>query len=217
MKKTAERKSFSIQLLIFTLIYTLAVSVTLIWRNYPIHEGVAFVDRWAFYSVVTVGIALWFFVIRSIFRWQSRMKQRYHDLGEHVRELNRLNQSLTQKVSKHGGELAGTNRELREEIIRREQAEEELTNRAQQLENLNHELEDAKRAVLNILEDLEKEKKDRQLILDSSGEGLCGVDLDGKIVFVNPAALEMLGYEKEQDLIGQTWHEVIHPEGARLK
>ncbi len=33
------------------------------------------------------------------------------------------------------------------------------------------------------------------LILDSAGEGIFGVDLDGKVAFINPAANRMLGYE----------------------
>ena len=47
------------------------------------------------------------------------------------------------------------------------------------------------------------------LILDSAGEGIFGVDLDGKVAFINPAANRMLGFESD-DLIGQEVHEKIH-------
>jgi len=47
------------------------------------------------------------------------------------------------------------------------------------------------------------------LILDSAGEGIFGVDLDGKVAFINPAANRMLGFEFD-DLIGQEVHELIH-------
>jgi PAS domain S-box-containing protein len=40
-----------------------------------------------------------------------------------------------------------------------------------------------------------------ELILQAAGEGICGLDLSGRITFVNPAALRLLGYES-QDLIG---------------
>jgi len=47
------------------------------------------------------------------------------------------------------------------------------------------------------------------LILDSAGEGIFGVDLEGKAGFINPAANRMLGYGPEE-LIGQAVHEKIH-------
>jgi PAS domain S-box-containing protein len=47
------------------------------------------------------------------------------------------------------------------------------------------------------------------LILDSAGEGIFGVDLEGKVGFINPAATQMLGFGPEE-LIGQAVHEKIH-------
>jgi PAS domain S-box-containing protein/putative nucleotidyltransferase with HDIG domain len=48
-----------------------------------------------------------------------------------------------------------------------------------------------------------------QLILDSAGAGIYGVDLEGRCTFINPAAGKMLGYEPEE-LIGQPAHEMFH-------
>jgi PAS domain S-box-containing protein len=47
------------------------------------------------------------------------------------------------------------------------------------------------------------------LILDSAGEGIFGVDLEGKVAFINPAANRMLGYGPDE-LIGQAVHDKIH-------
>jgi polar amino acid transport system substrate-binding protein len=47
------------------------------------------------------------------------------------------------------------------------------------------------------------------LLLDSAGEGIFGVDLAGKVAFINPAANRMLGYESD-DLIGRKVHQEIH-------
>jgi polar amino acid transport system substrate-binding protein len=47
------------------------------------------------------------------------------------------------------------------------------------------------------------------LILDSAGEGIFGVDLDGKVAFINPAANRMLGYGSDE-LIGVKVHAKIH-------
>jgi PAS domain S-box-containing protein len=45
--------------------------------------------------------------------------------------------------------------------------------------------------------------RQNELILNSMGEGLCGLDLDGHITFINPAAADLLGYAVA-DLIGQS-------------
>ncbi len=52
------------------------------------------------------------------------------------------------------------------------------------------------------------EEKSR-LLLESVGEGIFGVNMDGTVVFINPAANQMLGYGAEE-LIGKEIHEKIH-------
>ena len=59
------------------------------------------------------------------------------------------------------------------------------------------------------------EERTRQ-ILESSAEGIFGVDKEGVITFVNPAACKMLGFNPEE-LIGQASHDIIHhhkPDGS---
>ncbi|MEO5338164.1 MAG: PAS domain S-box protein [Magnetospirillum sp. WYHS-4] len=54
------------------------------------------------------------------------------------------------------------------------------------------------------------------LILRAVGEGLCGLDWDGRITFVNPAAARMLGWDPEA-MIGLDMHAVFHhsrPDGS---
>lgn len=48
-----------------------------------------------------------------------------------------------------------------------------------------------------------------QSLLDSAAEGLYGVDLAGHCTFANRAALQMLGYEREADLLGRSIHSMI--------
>src|SRR5262249_337643 len=47
-----------------------------------------------------------------------------------------------------------------------------------------------------------------KLILDSAGEGIYGIDLEGRTTFVNPAAARMLGWEVVE-LIGQPMHDIV--------
>jgi len=48
-----------------------------------------------------------------------------------------------------------------------------------------------------------------ELILSSAAEGICGVDLDGKVVFVNPAAQKMFGWSAEEG-VGLDLHALTH-------
>ncbi len=48
-----------------------------------------------------------------------------------------------------------------------------------------------------------------KLILESVGEGIYGLDLEGLVTFVNPAAAQMTGWEIEE-LIGESEHVMIH-------
>lgn len=48
-----------------------------------------------------------------------------------------------------------------------------------------------------------------KLILNSAGEGVYGVDVDGRATFANRAAARMLGYEAEE-LVSKSMHEVLH-------
>lgn len=52
-------------------------------------------------------------------------------------------------------------------------------------------------------------RRHNDLILNAAGEGIFGLDLEGKHTFVNPAAATMLGYEPE-DLLGKQSHTIWH-------
>ncbi len=46
-------------------------------------------------------------------------------------------------------------------------------------------------------------------VLESIGDGIYGVDLEGCVTVINPAAAQMLGYRPEE-LLGRNMHELIH-------
>ncbi len=48
-----------------------------------------------------------------------------------------------------------------------------------------------------------------ELLLASTGEGIYGVDLEGRCVFINRAGAEMLGYRPEQ-VLGRNMHDLMH-------
>jgi PAS domain S-box-containing protein len=92
------------------------------------------------------------------------------------------------------------------DITERKKAEEELQMYRDHLEQL---------VQLRTLE-TENEKRRNELILNSVGEGIYGVDLQGEVTFINPAALQMLGWEHDE-LLHTKQHSLIHhtkPDGT---
>lgn len=58
-------------------------------------------------------------------------------------------------------------------------------------------------------EALRRISRQRELILKAAGEGILGIDPQGAITFLNPAAAQMMGWE-QHDLIGRPHHETTH-------
>ena len=49
-----------------------------------------------------------------------------------------------------------------------------------------------------------------RLLLDSTGEGIYGIDLEGNCTFANPASVRLLGFESDEELLGRNMHELVH-------
>ncbi len=63
---------------------------------------------------------------------------------------------------------------------------------------------------------LQKLERRNQLILDSAGEGIYGLDNQGHTTFANEAAAKMIGWQLE-DLVGKPQHAILHhtkPDGS---
>ena len=59
-------------------------------------------------------------------------------------------------------------------------------------------------------EDLREREALFRALLNATGEGIYGVDLEGKCTFANPSCLRLLGYDSEQELLGHNMHHLIH-------
>ncbi|MFZ4536184.1 CHASE domain-containing protein [Propionivibrio sp.] len=57
---------------------------------------------------------------------------------------------------------------------------------------------------------LRKNRAQLRLLLDSTAEGIFGIDRDGKCTFCNASCLNMLGYTRVDELIGKNIHNLIH-------
>ena len=98
-------------------------------------------------------------------------------------------------------------------VIKLRQQSQELQYRvADQTRELHSEIKERRRAMDIIAETEERHRR----LLESAGEGIYGLDLEGKTTFVNPAVCEMLGYEADE-LLGQPMHTLVHhsyPDGS---
>lgn len=59
----------------------------------------------------------------------------------------------------------------------------------------------------------EKLYQEKLLLLESTGKGIYGIDLDGRCTFINSAAARMLGYQVS-DILGQHMHTLTHDRQA---
>lgn len=103
------------------------------------------------------------------------------------------------RVSRFGGDGPLRIVAVHENITARKLAEEALLRYQEHLED----------AVATRTASLQESEERVRLILESSGEGIFGVDLEGRITFVNPAACKILGYTTEQ-LLGADSHATFH-------
>lgn len=95
--------------------------------------------------------------------------------------LNDVQSSLDAAVEKKTFEMSVINGSLNREIAERIQAEAEGS----------------------------KLRKRLHTILNSAGDGIFGIDLEGKVTFVNLKATELLGWTREE-LIGKPHHDLVH-------
>lgn len=103
------------------------------------------------------------------------------------------------------------NAQLQTELDQLKRAEKTLSQRRQELESSKTVLE------LHVQErtgELQKLQRRYELILNSAGEGICGLDLEGKATFVNPAVSRITGFPIG-DLIGKSEKEIFGENGSK--
>jgi two-component system sensor kinase FixL len=185
-------------------------------------------ERWvlALIGAVTVGgLVLLAMLLMLFLKWNQErihhlIEERNHDgqktitlLRERLKESREVQERLeTQQaeIEKRAADMAASNASLQEELNKRNRSEKVLVQKRQELESSKNVLEVHVQA--RTLE-LHKLQKRYELILNSAGEGICGLDLDGKATFVNPAVARITGWQIE-DLIGKTEQEIFYRNGA---
>ena len=136
-----------------------------------------------FSAIIMAGL---FFASMALIRMGCKqfsqiLADKSSQLEEATRSLLETQSNLEETVERRTFELAVVNGSLHREIAERIQAETESKKLQKQLE----------------------------IILDSAGEGIFGIDINGNFTFVNKTASQLLGWRR-QELIGRSHHELIH-------
>lgn len=109
-------------------------------------------------------------------------KKREQELDYHRRRLEELVAQRTAQIERQATLLRDANASLLREIEERRQAE----------------------AALRASEGRFR------LLLESAGEGIYGLDTEGRCIFINAAAQQMLGYT-QAEVLGRQTHPLLHP------
>lgn len=121
-------------------------------------------------------------------------------------QLQQLTRELEERVKVRTAELSRAHAALEKELNDRKQAEKSLTYQRQELTRSKDVLEMHVQARTQELQTLQRRYEH---ILNSAGEGIYGLDLQGRTTFVNPAAARVTGWTVEE-LVGKPEREVFH-------
>ena len=127
-----------------------------------------------------------------------------------------------ERLLKQNAELAARNTALQDELDKKKVSEKTLHEQRRELTRSKDVLEVH---VQERTQEIQKLQRRYELILNSAGDGICGLDMNGKATFVNPAAARLTGWEVKE-LVGRPEHEIFGsttvtkdaaPNGTKLK
>jgi PAS domain S-box-containing protein len=79
-----------------------------------------------------------------------------------------------------------------------------------ELNSRNIELSSTVASLRQSKESLQQQEAHVRLLLDSTAEAIYGLDIEGNCTFCNRACIELLGFTREEELLGQKIHHLIH-------
>ena len=166
-------------------LFTVA-AVLLLLMDRQMITGPEDLNQWPFALLsLAVMAALFMIVALLVLTRQKNLVRQVTGLEQRLAEVNReltaVRNDFEQRVERRTFEISVANASLNREIAERIQAEAE-----------------SKRV-----------KRRMEMILECAGDGIFGLDIRGKVTFVNRAAAQMLGWEAD-DLIGLSHHSLIH-------
>jgi two-component system sensor kinase FixL len=185
-------------------------------------QFLARLDRWRMANVaIVVGSSLvLMLVIRRVFRhqqqaWEQRLGATADEWGALVTSLrSELSEKASaeahllgryQKLEEQAANLSRTNAAIFEELNRRKRIE---TTQSWEQRELARSKDVLELHVQARTQEFQKLQRRHELILNSAGEGICGLNLDGTIAFANPAAAKITGWAIDE-LVGQSENRIV--------
>ncbi|MDH5299720.1 MAG: PAS domain S-box protein, partial [Desulfobulbaceae bacterium] len=86
----------------------------------------------------------------------------------------------------------------------------EITRRGNELQAANAELINEITKHRQTAESLRRNEEQTKQLLNSTSEGIFGLDQEGNCTFINQAALTILGYGDHATLLGRNMHQIVH-------
>ncbi|MBC8209010.1 MAG: PAS domain-containing protein [Desulfobulbaceae bacterium] len=136
---------------------------------------------WLLTSLAIFFIALILLIISGHSKYIFKIKEQTEEIAELNKAIKESQGNFDEILERRTFELSVINGSLNREIAERIQTEKESARLQERFE----------------------------MILNSAGEGIFGLDADGNVTFINKAASLMLGWEIE-DLIGKSHHQLVH-------
>jgi len=132
--------------------------------------------------------------------FQKRERKRYEE------ELKKTNLEIDRRVEERTSKLDQAHKQIQRELKDRQLAERVMVLQAKEVERSKDVLE---LHVQARTQELQKLQRRFESILNSAGEGIYGLDLQGRMTFVNPAAAKITGW-KVEELAGKVESEIFH-------
>jgi PAS domain S-box-containing protein len=172
-------------------------------------------------------------LLARIHAWQSECQTEW---SERLRSGERLwattsvglrtqiaeSRQVEERLQKQIAEITAQNAQLQDELDKRKAAEKNLKDQRRELVRSKDVLEVHVQERTQVIQQLQHRY---ELILNSAGDGICGLDMNGKATFVNPAAARMTGWEVKE-LVGRNEQQIFGstattkdavPNGTKLK
>jgi PAS domain S-box-containing protein len=136
----------------------------------------------------------------------ARLESQLANRRKSEEQLQELRDRAQQRVT----DLESANSELQAELDRLKRTGKTLAQQQQALESSKTVLEVHVQARTK---ELQKLQRRYEHILNSAGEGICGLDSQGKTTFANPAVAKLTGW-KLDELVEKTEHEIFGHNGS---
>ncbi len=169
------------------------------------------------FSYIVISVAVTFFYLILLVHVSNHISKPIEKLNEGVLIVEKGD--LDYKVGTASKSEIGTLSRSFDKMVAavrasRKEIEEKVEKQTEEIKNKAKVLDEQRKAILNVLEDVSEEKeiasKERDkvnAILQSIGDGVFVVDSDLKIVLINKVALDLCGYT--EDAIGKKYNDVL--------